>query len=174
MLLAIPAGGFVVFIAILGGWSVGRHGNIHYTMCAAFATSAIGTLLLTIPQLDKGRLVGFYLCPAFSLGIVLIFSSIANNVVGYTKKIFYLSSVSAANTLGCFIGPQIMLDSQKPLYIGAMVTYIACNVIAILLLLYTRYNMLITNKRRLQKPDEKVIDSEDLTDRENHNFIYRL
>jgi hypothetical protein len=78
-------------------------------------------------------------------------------------------------TIGNFAGPQMMVPSQKPLYLGGMIGYMAADALCIILLQYARYTMAKSNKERLENPsDQKVDPTEDMTDRENPHFIYRL
>jgi ACS family allantoate permease-like MFS transporter len=96
-------------------------------------------------------------------------------VSGYTKKIFYSSSVIVFYTIGNFCGPLMMVATQAPLYLGGMIGYIAADAICIILLQIARYYMAKENKERLSNPSSmKVNPEEDLTDCENPNFIYRL
>ena len=70
----------------------------------------------------------------------------------------------------------MMVDWQKPLYLGGMLAYIASNVICIVLLLIARWSMAKSNKERMARGlnQTSVEEMTDLTDRENPNFIYRL
>lgn len=102
----------------------------------------------------------------------MLLTVVANNVAGYTKKVFYSSSIMIFYTLGNFIGPFMMVDSQKPLYIGGMIGFIAADFICILLYMYLRWTMIRENRRRLALPAKmEVVD--DMTDIENKNYIYR-
>ena len=95
--------------------------------------------------------------------------------IGYTKKIFYNSMLVIFYTLGNFIGPLIMLDHEKPRYIGAMIGFCAGNGVAIICFFILRAIMIRENKRRLANPPEVEVDAkDDLTDKENKAFIFRL
>lgn len=51
----------------------------------------------------------------------------------------------------------------------------AADVICIILLQYARYTMAKSNKERLDNPSsDKVDGTQDMTDRENPHYIYRL
>jgi uncharacterized membrane protein len=143
-------------------------------MCVAFGTSALGILLVITVPFDKAKLLGLYITIAFGSGFMLIFSSVTNNVTGYTKKLFYVSTMTAAFNLGCYIGPLLMLDSEKPFYIGTMIGFIGCDIVAIILLLISRHIMSKSNRERLANPKDVTHEEEDRTDRENPNFIYRM
>lgn len=115
------------------------------------------------------------MCWSFAASYTLFLTALTNNVSGYTKKIFYSSSVMVFYTFGNFAGPQMMVPSQKPLYLGGMIGYMAADVVCIILLQIARYYMAKSNKERLDNPSNTKVDvNDDLTDVENPNFIYRL
>jgi uncharacterized membrane protein len=153
--------------------------SIIYTSCALLLISTLGLMLLLVIPIQQAKLVGLYLCFAYIGAVSLAMTSIANNVSGYTKKIFYNSAIVVSSTIGNFIGPQLMISSQKPLYIGGMVGYMVSDILAILLLLLARHIMLKSNKKRLAK-DKKVTNDElsedgvDITDIQDPRYIYKL
>lgn len=110
---------------------------------------------------------------AFAAGFVMLLVSVANNVAGYTKKVFYSCALMVFYTFGNFIGPFLMVPSQAPLYVGGMVGCIVANAVTIILLLYTRWSMAKENRRRIANPTNQVL-LPNMTDVENENFIYRL
>jgi hypothetical protein len=170
----MPGGIMKMAFSIIGVWFVGRYGHIHYTMFVTHATTCLGILLLITIPLYKAKLLGLYISMVSGFGMVLIYAAITSNVAGYTKKIFYVSSAAAAISVGKLIGPLLMVDSQKPLYLGAMITYIAVDVASIFLLWICRHNMSKINKKRLNNPTDETCDKEDPTDAENPNYIYKL
>ncbi|KAI8886225.1 MFS general substrate transporter [Backusella circina FSU 941] len=174
ILLGIPSGVMKILFSVVGAWFVGRYGHLHYTMFATHTTTSLGILLLITIPVNKAKLVGLYLAMISGFGMTLIFTTITNNVAGYTKKIFYVSSAVASITTGKLIGPLLMVDSQKPVYLGAMITYIVLDSISILLLWVCRHNMSKINAKRLNNPTDEMSDKEDPTDVENHNYIYKL
>ncbi|KAG1436625.1 hypothetical protein G6F56_013478 [Rhizopus delemar] len=109
---------------------------------------------------------------AYCASFVLLLTVVANNVSGYTKKVFYSSSIMITYTLGNFIGPFMMVAKQAPLYVGGMIGYMVANLLCILLFLYIRWVLVRENRRRLANPVKlELVD--DMTDVENKNFIYR-
>ncbi|KAI8886242.1 MFS general substrate transporter [Backusella circina FSU 941] len=173
ILLGIPSGVFKILFSIVGAWYVGRYGNLLYSLIFTTGVTTLGLLLMIVIPLFKAKLVGLYLAMVSGFIITFIQSCVANNVAGYTKKVFYVSSVVASVTLGNFIGPLLMIDAQKPLYLGAIITYIGSNIISIILFSYCRYSMSKINKERFNNPVDKV-NEKDPTDKENPNFIYKL
>ncbi|KAI7868501.1 major facilitator superfamily domain-containing protein [Spinellus fusiger] len=152
-----------------------RYGNTIYIGCLTLLISILGLILLLVIPTPNVKLVGLFLCWTYVSGYIMLLTSLSNNVAGYTKKIFYSSCIIAFYTVGNFAGPQFLIPSQAPLYIGGMVGYIVANCVSIVLLLIARYFMKKSNIQRLSNPSGVIIDvNDDLTDRENPNFIYRL
>jgi hypothetical protein len=133
----------------------------------------VGLLLLVVIPVPKAKLLGLYMVWAFAAAYVLLLVSVANNVSGYTKKIFYSCSIMVFYTFGNFIGPFLMVPSQAPLYVGGMVGCMVANAVTIVLFIYARWDMAKENRKRQANPvDMEVLP--DMTDVENKNFIYRL
>ncbi|KAL0582117.1 hypothetical protein ABG067_008185, partial [Albugo candida] len=105
---------------------------------------------------------------------VMLLSIAGSNVTGYTKKLFYNAMNMIFFTLGNFIGPLVMLGKETPTYKTGMTIYCIANALILVLLFVNRMFAARENKRRLANPSgEKVDVKDDLTDRENPNFIYR-
>lgn len=150
--------------------------SIIYTACALLLVSTLGLLLLLVIPLQKAKLIGLYLCFAYIGAVSLAMTSVANNVSGYTKKIFYNSAVVVFSTIGNFIGPQMMVSTQ-----GGMISYMVADLVAICLLLLARRIMAKENEKRLAsaagKQNRGIEFSEenvDITDMEDPHFIYKL
>jgi len=78
-------------------------------------------------------------------------------------------------TLGNFTGPLIMLEKEFPTYKTGMIIYCIANAAILVMLFVVRQIMSRENKKRLANPPgEKFNVKDDLTDRENRNFIYKL
>lgn len=142
--------------------------------------STLGLLLLIVIPYPPAKLVGLYLCYSFVAAVVIVLGVVTNNVSGYTKKIFYNASFAFALTCGSFTGPQMMVPSQAPVYIGGMLGYISANLICIALLLTIRRMMSKLNRQKekvretMTYHDKNKYDNVDVTDRENVQFIYSL
>lgn len=171
--MTIPSGVTDVLYIVFAIWFNRRYGHTLYSACAFFLIAIIGLLLLVVIPVAKAKLLGLYMVWAYAAGFVLLLASIANNVSGYTKKIFYSSMMMVFYTFGNFIGPFLMIDSQKPLYVGGMVACMVFNAATIVLLLLARWLMARENRKRLANPVELEVVP-DMTDVENKNFIYRL
>jgi hypothetical protein len=156
-------------------WYNRRYGQTLHLACVLLFIAIIGLLLLVVIPIPQVKLLGLYMCWSFAASYVLFLTALANNVNGYTKKIFYSSVVMVFYTIGNFAGPQMMVSSQKPLYLGGMIGYMAADAICIILLQIARFYMAKSNKERLENTSSEKIDvNEDLTDVENPHFIYRL
>lgn len=106
---------------------------------------------------------------------VMLLTIAGSNVTGYTKKIFYNGMNMIFYTLGNFIGPLVMLPEEKPIYKTGMIIYCIGNGAIIAMLFLNRLIMAKKNKKRLSNPSDEIFDvKNDLTDQENHNFIYKL
>lgn len=175
ILLTVPSGVVDCFFIIFAIWYNTRYGNTLHLASVLLLVSVLGLVLLVVIPIPQAKLLGLYMCWSFVAGYSLFLTAITNNVSGYTKKIFYSSSCMIFYTIGNFAGPQMMVSTQKPLYLGGMIGYMAANVVCLVLLQISRYYMAKTNKERLENPSSEKIDpTQDLTDVENPHFIYRL
>ncbi|KAI9278608.1 major facilitator superfamily domain-containing protein [Phascolomyces articulosus] len=177
ILLTVPSGVVDIIYIVLILWYNNKYGNTLYCACAMLVFAIIGLILLIAIPVPKAKLLGLYLCWAYAAAYVMFLSSVANNVNGYTKKIFYSSSIIVFYTIGNFAGPLMMVSWQAPLYLGGMIAYIASNFICIFMFWFARMSMAKINKERLARGITQVPVGEemkDMTDRENPNFIYRL
>ncbi|KAI7894135.1 major facilitator superfamily domain-containing protein [Mucor mucedo] len=175
ILLTVPAGVVDCLYIGFAVWYNGRYGNSLHLASILLVIAIIGLLLLVVIPIPQVKLLGLYMCWSFAASYTLFLTAMTNNVSGYTKKIFYSSAIMVFYTIGNFAGPQMMVSSQKPLYLGGMIGYMAADVICIILLQYARYSMAKVNKQRLENPStEKIDTTKDLTDVENPHFIYRL
>ncbi|OBZ87200.1 hypothetical protein A0J61_04751 [Choanephora cucurbitarum] len=175
ILLTVPNGVTDCIYIAFAIWYNRKYGNTIHLACVMMGISILGLVLLLVIPIAQVKLVGLYMCWSFAAAYVLFLTAIANNVIGYTKKIFYSSAVMVLYTIGNFAGPQMMSASAGPLYLGGMIGFIVADFLAIILLQIARYLMLKTNKERLANPSSEKFDpSLDLTDIQNTNFIYRL
>lgn len=102
-------------------------------------------------------------------------ATIGSNVSGYSKKVFYNSTWTAANTLGQFIGPLVMLEREKPRYLTGMIVFMVGDVVTIACFIILRILMVRENKRRIANPPSEIYDVNlGLTDREDRNFLYKV
>ncbi|KAF7731972.1 hypothetical protein EC973_007077 [Apophysomyces ossiformis] len=175
ILLMIPTGALNIIFILLSVYIVKKTNQTIYVACAAMISGTIGTLLMVVIPVSRLKLIGQYVALSAFPTLVLMLASIANNVSGYTKKIFYNSMIMISYTVGNFIGPYIMSDQFAPYYIPSFVIFIVANVLGVILLLIARWRMAVANRHRLSQPiGEKTKAEDDLTDVQDSNFIYRL
>jgi ACS family allantoate permease-like MFS transporter len=175
ILLTVPSGVVDCLFIVFAIWFNRRYGQTLHLACVLLVICIIGLILLIVIPVPQVKLLGLYMCWSFCAAYILFLTALTNNVAGYTKKIFYSSFIMIFYTIGNFAGPQMMVSWQKPLYLGGMIGYIAADAICIILLQYARYTMAKSNKERLANPSNTKIDgTQDLTDRENPHYIYRL
>lgn len=60
----------------------------------------VGLILLVAIPLPKAKLLGLYLCWSYAAAYTMLLASVANNVSGYTKKVFYSVSIVVFYTIG--------------------------------------------------------------------------
>ncbi|KAI7872140.1 major facilitator superfamily domain-containing protein [Spinellus fusiger] len=175
ILLQIPTG-LVDVLYILGAVFLSqRIGQTIYVACGCLMGASIGLLLLEFIPVSQYKLVGLYFFWGYAAAYVMIIATISTNVSGFTKKIFYNGMIMIFYTIGNFTGPYMLVPSQAPHYIGGILGYIGANILCILLLLYARWSMSKVNRRRLtEPPTEPTLIEDDLTDKQDENFIYRL
>jgi ACS family allantoate permease-like MFS transporter len=108
LLYGVP-GGVVELVAVFCcGYFGDRYGNRILISCIGQLCGIFGLLLIVAIPLSNngGRLAGFYLSQAGATSFVALFSLIATNVAGYTKKTtvapMYLVAYSVGNIIGKF------------------------------------------------------------------------
>ncbi|ORX51984.1 MFS general substrate transporter [Hesseltinella vesiculosa] len=174
ILLTIPNGVVDVIYILIAIFVNQRYGHTLPLACVLMAWSTIGLILLITIPVAKVKLLGLYSTWSYASAFVLLLTSLANNVAGYTKKVFYSSVLLVFYTIGNFLGPISLLNQTAP-YVPGMVVFICANVASIVLLLIAHFSMARENRRRLEsKSDVKVNVNDDLTDKENPNIIYRI
>ncbi|KAI8149505.1 major facilitator superfamily domain-containing protein [Fennellomyces sp. T-0311] len=179
ILLNIPNGAAICVLLVSSMYLSKRFDEIGYVAALMGFITFVGALLLaTIPS-GGAKLAGLYLSASSPI-YVLLQTSISSNVTGYTKKIFYTSGNLVAYCIGNFVGPLMMVEQEKPRYIGGLSGYMGADVIAIFLFLYVRWSLNRENKRRQELKAEGKIpppaanrEELDLTDIEDLNFVYR-
>ncbi|KAI8148204.1 major facilitator superfamily domain-containing protein [Fennellomyces sp. T-0311] len=175
ILLKMPGGVASTAGSILATLIARRTGQVCYTGVLMAGISLVGCIVLAAVPGGAVKLVGYYLSWGSTGGYGLLMTVVGNNVSGYTKKIFYNAFLVVFYTLGNFIGPLVMLDHEKPRYLGAMTGFCIGNGVAIVCFILVRILMVRENKRRLANPPEQATDAKlDLTDFQDKNFIYRL
>ncbi|KAG2226507.1 hypothetical protein INT45_014251 [Circinella minor] len=174
ILLSIPSGVVDCIFIIAAVWYNRRYGQTLYVACFFLVIAIIGLILLVAIPKPQIKLVGLYLSWAYCASYTLMLVCVANNVSGYTKKIFYSSGIIIGYTIGNFVGPLIMVSWQAPLYLGGMIGCMGANLVSIFLLLIARYFMAKVNRERqanIGNNDAPLPGTDDLTDKEDTKFL---
>lgn len=147
-----------------------------------------------------GKLIGNYLTNAIGSTLPLLYSWVAANYAGHTKKVRFLpmphSTLPFANVLilqvtmnaillmsfciGNIIGPLTFTAPSAPNYIPAKIAIIVTCAVAAILSIILQVYYIWENKRRDRLADAgevghlKDVEFADVTDRSNKEFRYRL
>ncbi|CAO3621523.1 unnamed protein product [Cunninghamella blakesleeana] len=151
-----------------------RLGKYPLVLIYSYSLAMIGYLLLVVLPHSSIKLLGYFISHGSAGAHALLLAIIANNVNGYSKKIFYNGSYMIAHTLGGFTGPFLMFGREAPYYNTGFTIFIIANLVALLCVLVAIYLMSRINKKRLAAGVTKTDVYLDLTDRENSNFVYIL
>lgn len=175
IILQIPNGAAAAIFSI-GAVAVAH--RIHKVTLVGLCTTVIAALgfILMIVTPGKAKLLGFYLTWAMVGSSSIQQTIVTTNVSGYTKKVFYNNIMMVGNTIGNFGGPLVMVESDAPQYVRAMIGFIITNVGSFFIFALYFYVMNKENKRRRANlgnnpPTDVHLD---LTDVQDKNFIYRL
>ncbi|QGI67568.1 hypothetical protein CEK26_011519 [Fusarium fujikuroi] len=179
LLLNLPIGA-LAFICILGSGYIGRkvQNSRLYIIAGACLPVILGcSLIWQLPDSKKaGRIVGFYLVNFFSSAWVQCIGLGTSNVAGHTKKAVYAASTFIGYCLGNIIGP-LMFDAKfAPRYDESFTGIMICFTVCVFAALALRWLLDRENKHRdttYGSPNHSH-GLEDLTDRENKSFRYRL
>lgn len=142
----------------------------------------LGMLLIVCLPLSNsnGRLAGYYLTQSSPTGFVCLLSLLSSNVAGYTKKTTVAAMYLIGYCVGNIIGPQTFRPGDKPRYVPAEITIIVCWTVC-----WVDLGLIYWYFRRMNKknaviraqPGYTKLDKQeflDLTDKENHEFVYTL
>ncbi|KAI9485332.1 MAG: major facilitator superfamily domain-containing protein [Benjaminiella poitrasii] len=174
ILLQIPSGCSAACFAALAVYIARKSGQLYLAAAVSSTISLVGVILLAVLPNSGVKLLGYFLAWAMNGTSVILLTIAGSNVLGYTKKIFYNGMNLIFYTLGNFIGPLVMLDRETPTYKTGMIIYCIGNAAIIVMLFVVRQMMARQNKLRLANPTPSVDVHDDLTDRENKTFIYKL
>jgi ACS family allantoate permease-like MFS transporter len=110
------------------GYLGDRFGNRVLISMSGLLVAILGMLLIVCLPLSmpSGRLAGYYLTQASPTPFVALLSLLASNVAGYTKKTTVAALYLIGYCTGNIIGPQTFQPKDKPRYVPAEITIIAC------------------------------------------------
>ncbi|KIX95093.1 uncharacterized protein Z520_09009 [Fonsecaea multimorphosa CBS 102226] len=176
-LLSIPSG--AIAIISIGGASLTawKLNNRSVGIVLLLLPGILGSgLMAFLPTHDKiGRLLGNYLTNTIPASTPLIYSWVAGNFAGHTKKVTANAVLLMAFCLGNILGP--LTFTNPPEYTAAKITIIAVLGFAIILIFVLVYSYHRQNRRRLALAGTEGLGLADdnafldLTDRANMRFL---
>ncbi|ORY97524.1 major facilitator superfamily domain-containing protein [Syncephalastrum racemosum] len=182
LLLDIPHGAANILINVSCMLLSYRFKEVGFVGALSTSITFLGGLLLLVLPQNGTRLIGLYLANNVASNI-LIQTYITNNVSGITKKTLFTGINLVGYTVGHFVGPLTMRQENAPRYIPAVIAYMVASVIAMFLFLYLRWSYSRENKQRrgaIGHTEEELAYSlactteEDITDKQNVHFIYKM
>ena len=135
------------------------------------------------PSTKGAHLAAVFIVPMVASSAAVIYSLLASNVGGYTKKTVSGAMLFSAYCVANIVSPQTFLQKQAPYYrTGIAVTLAAfCVNIVLFIALYFVYSRSNAGRDRdpagAQSEDatQDLVDAfSDLTDKENRKFRYKL
>ncbi|KAH6693762.1 major facilitator superfamily domain-containing protein [Plectosphaerella plurivora] len=189
-LLGIPQGIIVVIWIGLGAVANAyMPPNSRTLVCAAFMIPTIcGGLGFLLAPADAyiGRLICFYLTGSYQASFVIGLSLVTSNTGGQSKKMIVSGMVWFGSCVGSIISPFFYFQSEAPSYRTGIGSLLAANLIELALFFVFRYSFKWENRRKERLRAEMrergvAVDSieglnstafQDLTDKENPNFVY--
>ncbi|QSZ32717.1 hypothetical protein DSL72_002296 [Monilinia vaccinii-corymbosi] len=182
LLYSAPSGVSLVIALVTCGYLGDKYGHRLLISIPGLLISTLGMALIAALPLSNsiGRLMGWYLVPASITSFVAILSMISSNVAGYTKKTTVAALYLIGYCLGNIFGPQIFRAEDAPRYQPAEIIIILCHLVGAVDVAFIAwyYNRMNKKKEVIRAaPGYKKLDKQeflDLTDRENHEFVYSL
>jgi MFS transporter, ACS family, allantoate permease len=187
ILLTMPISAiYGVFCLIVGWWlstSWGKNKRI-FTIMVCYLPGVVSTVLLyTVESNISLQLFAVYFINLISTNAGIMYSLLASNIAGYTKKSVVSSLFFISYSVANIISPQAFLSTEAPKYrTGIAVTLASfCANILLFFSLWLMYTH--SNRKRLQEATDRPAMSEDektilafsdKTDRENRTLIYSL
>jgi MFS transporter, ACS family, allantoate permease len=188
VLLTMPASAVVLVVVLIVTWFLGSswgQGKRCFAIMVCYLPGLISTVILyTVPVRDNT--VGVLLFAVYFLNIIstcppIMYSLLASNIAGYTKKSVVNTIFFIAYSLGNIISPQAFLQSEAPRYTTGVAVTLAsfCINIILFFVLYIVYVM--SNKKRAREEAERPMLTEeekqvaafsDMTDKENRGLKY--
>ncbi|ESZ89986.1 MFS allantoate transporter [Sclerotinia borealis F-4128] len=182
LLYGTPGGAVEVVALLLCGYLGDKYGHRLLISISGLLIAMLGMILIVALPLsnNSGRLAGYYLTQASPTPFTALLSMISSNIAGYTKKTTVAALYLVAYCVGNIIGPQIFRPTDAPRYMPAEITIIVCYGVcafdvAFISWYYNRMNK--KNEAIRAAPGYRKLDKQeflDLTDKENHEFVYSL
>jgi len=139
------------------------------------------SLIYALPHSNPtGRLVGFYIVNFTNGVLTMVWSLATSNVAGHTKRVTNGAFMFVGYSVGFIVGPQFFKSTEAPNYPTAFKTMVICFSISCAAPPFYYAYITWLNKSRAKKllatgEANVVIKNEefyDLTDKEQHHFVY--
>lgn len=179
-LLSIPSGAISIVSIITATAVAGRYNNRSLCIVLLLLLGMLGAALMAfLPKNQKaGKLIGNYLTNCIGASLPLLYSWVAANFAGHTKKVVMNVVLLMSFCLGNIIGPETFKNGDAPDYIPAKITILVTCALAIILAVILRIMYQLENKRRNRSSVgvEHTVNQEflDLTDKGNREFRVSL
>ncbi|GAB7356406.1 hypothetical protein MBLNU459_g7180t1 [Dothideomycetes sp. NU459] len=181
-LLQIPSGCVSIVAILIATYLAGRYNQRGLNVVTLLIPGIIGGALMAfLPESNKaGKLIGNYLTQCIGASLPLLYSWVAANYAGHTKKVTMNAILLISFCLGNIIGPLTFRAQDAPNYIPAKITIIVTCAVAACISLILRTYYIWENKRRDKLVEETHMDHKadiefaDVTDRKNKEFRYKL
>jgi MFS family permease len=177
-LLQLPSGAISVISIVTATYLAGRFDQRGLNIITLLVPGALGGALMAFLPADNknGKLIGNYLTNCIGSSLPLLYSWVAANVAGHTKKVTMNAILLMSFCLGNIIGPLTFRQSDAPDFVPAKITIIVTCGFAVAMTLVLRWYYVTENRRRDGVVEEGRVDEEflDLTDKENRHFRYKL
>jgi hypothetical protein len=190
VLLQIPVGAVMALSIIVIGFFLSSkygQGKLILTMACCYIPGIIACgLLYGIPVNSStlgAHLAAIYLIPMVAAAGGLMYTVLASNIAGYTKKTVTGTLFFSAYCVANIISPQTFLSSEAPKYTTGVFVTLAAFIVNMILfsILYIVYNR--DNAARIRENESAGNMDEasdlanafsDLTDRQNRMLLYRV
>lgn len=175
-LLSIPSGAVSIVSILSATYCAGRFNQRAIFIVLLLIPGVLGGCLMAfLPGKSKvGKLIGNYLTNCIGASLPLLYSWVAANYAGHTKKVTMNAVLLMSFCLGNIIGPETFRKGDAPNYIPAKITIVVTVAVAICFTVVLRTYYVWENRRRdrLQLGLEHRENQEflDLTDKENVEF----
>jgi predicted MFS family arabinose efflux permease len=178
-LLQLPSGAVSVISIIIATYLAGRFNQRGINIVTLLIPGCLGGALMAfLPGENKtGKLIGNYLTNCIGSSLPLLYSWVAANIAGHTKKVTMNAILLMSFCLGNILGPLTFRQADAPDFVPAKITIVVtCAFAAVMALILRAYYMWENKRRDKLILGERVANEEflDLTDKENKNFRYKL
>lgn len=183
-LLQIPSGTIAIISVLIATFLAGRFDQRGINVITLLVVGALGGALMAfLPGSAKiGKLIGNYLTNCIGAALPLIYSWVAANFAGHTKKVTMNAILLMSFCGGNIIGPLTFREKDTPDFIPAKITImITCAFAGAMTVVLREYYAWENRKREhavigdeSSQPGGTNLGFLDLTDKMNRKFRYRL